>query len=411
MAGMAMTMLSVEEARRRLVDGVSALMPIELPLTEAWGCVLARDVVTEYDIPAFSSAAVDGFAVRATDVATASAQAPVQLKVSGSVMAGRPPETTVGWGEAARIFAGGAIPAGADTVVPAERVEMGGEVVRLAASFPAGANIRPSGQDVRAGTVLAPAGRRLSAAELSLLATAGLGGALAFPKVRVAVVSLGELVEPGRPTGFGQVRDANSYAIVGGLREVGAIAYRVGIVQNVEADLRETLLSNLSRADAFIVAGGVGEEEGDRVSLLVAGMGDLETFRVAMRPGGTLGFGILDGKPFFSVSGEPASAFVSWEVFVRPAILKTMGRRDLGRPEVTAVLDADIPGPGGITRYVPARVSHRNGAWRAAPTGSGAPGLMGAVVQANGFLVLPPEEESRRAGEQARVQLFRPLER
>jgi molybdopterin molybdotransferase len=411
MAGMAMTMLSFEEARRRILDGVSALVPIELPLAEAWGCVMAKDVVTEYDIPPFSSSMVDGFAVRSADVVAASSQAPVQLRVAGSVRAGRPPETTVGWGEAARIGAAAPIPAGADTVVPAERVLLDGETVRIQAPPRPGEQIRPAGEDIRAGSVLVPAGRRLSAAELGMLATAGYGAALTYPKVRVAVVSIGELIEPGRPAGFGQVRDANSYSIVGGLRDVGAVPYRVGIVQNVEADLRESLLSNLSRADAFICAGGVGDEEGDRVSLVLAGMGQLETFRVAMRPGGTLGFGLVDGKPFFSVSAEPASAFVSWEFFVRPAVLKTMGRRDLGRPEVNAVLEVDVPGPGGATRFLPTRVSHREGAWRATPTGEGAPGLLGAVVHANGFMVLPPDDGAKSAGDRVRVQIFRPLER
>jgi molybdopterin molybdotransferase len=211
------------------------------------------------------------------------------------------------------------------------------------------ANIRPAGEDVRAGSVLVPAGRRLSSAELGILATAGHGAALTYPKVRVSVVSVGELVEPGRPAGFGQVRDANSYALVGAVRDVGAVPYRVGIVQDLEADLRETLLSNLTRADVFICAGGVGEE-GDRIGLLVAGMGEVETYRVAMRP-------------------------------------------------------------GGMTRFVPALVSHRQGAWRALPTGPGAPNLLGAVVQANGFIVLPPEEESRAAGDRVRAQIFRPLER
>jgi molybdopterin molybdotransferase len=359
MADVATTMISVDEARRRILDGVAPLVPIELPLAEAHGCVMARDV---------------------------------------------------GWGEAARISANAPIPAGADTVVPAERLDVEGEMVRIGGGVELGANIRPAGEDVRAGSILVPAGRRLSSAELGILATAGHGTALTYPKVRVSVVSVGEFVEPGRPAGFGQVRDANSYALVGALRDVGAVPYRVGIVQDLEAELRETLLSNLTRADVFICAGGIGEE-GDRIGLLIAGMGDVETYRVAMLPGGILGFGLVDGKPFFTLPSDPASAFVSFEIFLRPAILKTMGRRDVGRPEVNAVLDAAIEGPGGTTRFVPAVVSYRQGAWRALPTGSGAPNLLGAVVQANGFVVLPPEEESGAAGDRVRVQIFRPLER
>jgi molybdopterin molybdotransferase len=405
------TTISVDEARRRILDGVKPLAPIELPLAEAHGCVVARDVMSEYDIPPFSAATVEGFAVRAADVVGASSDTPVSLRVVGWILAGRPPDTTVGWGEAARISAGAPIPAGSDAVVSAQGVAVEADTARVVAPAQAGTNIRPAGEDVRAGSTLVPAGRRLSAAEMGILATAGFGAALTYPKVRVAVVSVGELVEPGRPAGFGQVRDANSYALVGGLRDVGAVPYRVGIVLAPEVDLRETLLSNLSRADAFICAGGADEAEGDRVGLLIAGLGDLETYRVAMRPGGVLGFGLVDGKPFFSLSGEPASTFVSFEVFVRPAILKTMGRRDVGRPEVGAVLDADIGEGDGLTRYVPARVSHREGAWRAMPTGPAASNLLGAMVHANGLIVLPPEESSRATGDRVRVQIFRPLER
>jgi molybdopterin molybdotransferase len=411
MADVSVTMISVEEARRRILEGVRPLVPIELPLAEAHGCVMAKDVMSEYDIPPFSSAIADGFAVRAADVAGASSETPVRLRVVGWALAGRPPDTTVGWGEATRISVGAPLPAGSDAVVPTDAVTLEGDTARVVAAAQAGAGIRPAGEDIRAGATLVPAGRRLSAAELGILATAGFGAALTYPKVRVAVVSVGELVEPGRPAGFGQVRDANSYALVGGLRDVGAVPYRVGIVLAPEVDLRETLLSNLSRADAFICAGGVDEGEGDRVGLLLAGLGDLETYRVSMRPGGIMGFGIVDGKPFFSLSGEPASAFVSFEVFVRPAVLKTMGRRDVGRPEVGAVLDAAIPEEDGVTRYVPARVSHREGVWRAQPTGSADPNLLGAVVHANGLIVLPPGEGSRGAGDRVRVQIFRPLER
>ena len=408
---MAMTMLSVEDARRRILDGIRPLVPIDLPLAEAHGCVMAKEVVSEYDIPPFSAAMVEGFAVRAADVVGASPGTPVTLRLAGRVLAGRPPEVTVGWGEATRIAAGAPLPAGADAVLPAGAGQVEGETIRVTRPVQAGTSIRPAGEDLRAGSVLVPEGRRLSAAELGILATAGFGTALTYPKVRIAVVSVGELVEPGRPSGFGQVRDAVSYTLVGALRDVGAVPYRVGIIRDLDTELRESLLSNLSRADAFICAGGVTEEEGDRIGLLIAGMGDVDTFRAAMRPGGTVGFGLVDGQPFFSVSAEPAAALVSFEVFIRPAILKTMGRRDTGRPQVTAALEAQLPPAGGVTRYVPARVSYRDGAWRARPTGPGAGSRLGAVVQANGMILLGPDDDARRAGEEVPVQIFRPLER
>lgn len=404
--------LPLEEGRRRILAGVPTLQPIELPLSEAHGCVLAGEIVTEYDIPPFSAALVDGFAVRAADIHAATADAPVALRVAGWALSGRPPEATVGWGEAVRIAAGAPMPAGADSVVPLERAEADGDTARVSSPVEPGAHVRPAGEDVGAGSVLVPAGRRLSAPELGLLATAGYGTALVYPHLRVSVVAAGPtLVEPGRPAAFGQVRDANSYALIAALREVGAVPYRIPIVQDVAAQLREVLLSDLSRADAFVCVGDLLTDDGDAMSLVLSGLGEVKTYRTAMYPGGTLGFGIVDGRPFFTLPAEPVAAFVGFETFVRPAILKTMGRRDLQRPEVRAVLDEGITGPSGVTLLVPARVAHRDGTWHATPTGPAAPGRLGALVRANGLVVVPPGDTALPAGEQVRVQVFRSLER
>jgi molybdenum cofactor synthesis domain-containing protein len=406
-----MDALPVDEGRRRMLDAVQPLAPIDLPLAEVYGCVLASDVVTEYDLPPFSSAAADGFAVRAADIHGATRDTPVSLRVAGWVVSGRPPEVTVGWGEAVRIAAGAPLPAGADCVVPMGRFLVEGETVQVQEPVEPGSFIRPAGEDVRAGSVLVPAGRRLQAPELGILAAAGSGSALTYPKVRVGVLSIGPaLVEPGRPAALGQIRDANSYALLGALRDAGAVPYRIPIVQSLDADLREAVLSNATRADAFVCAGGVSEEDGDLVGAVLSGLGDVETHRVAMFPGGVLGVGAVEGKPFFSLPGEALAAFMTFEILVRPAVLKTMGRRDLGRPEVRAVLEEEVDGPPEVTLLAPARVVHREGSWRASPTGHVAPNLLGRVVRANGIVVIPPGGK-RGAGEQVRVQIFRPLER
>ncbi|MGH2686395.1 MAG: gephyrin-like molybdotransferase Glp, partial [Actinomycetota bacterium] len=248
-------LLSIDDARKRILGGVAPLQPIELPLAEAYGCVAAADVGTDFDIPPFSAAQIDGFAARSADIVTATMEAPVGLRVAGWALAGRPPEATVGWGEAVRVAAGAPIPAGADCIVPSASFEVDGEFVRVLQPIPAGYAIRPAGEDVAAGTVLVPSGRRLAAAELGVLATAGHGDVLAYPKVRVGVVSLGELVEPGRETGFGEVRDASSYLLLGALRDVGATPNRIGIVRGLEKELLDALSSNALRADAFLVSG------------------------------------------------------------------------------------------------------------------------------------------------------------
>lgn len=405
-------LLSVDQARSMIVDAAPTLAPIDLPLAEAQGCVLASQVVTEYDIPPFSSAAADGVAARAADIAGAAPGQQVSLRLVGWALSGRPPEVTVGWGEGVRIARGAPIPAGADCVVPAGRFDLEGDGVRVSGAVEPGANIDPAGQDLRAGSVLVPAGRRLSAAELGALATAGYGSVPAYPRMRVAVVTIGAgLAEPGRAAAFGQARDANSFALIGGLREAGASPYRLPLVRDAELELRELLLSNLSRADALVVSGGGSEDDPTDLALVLAGLGDVRTHRVAMYPGGAVGFGLIDGEPLFSLPGDPGSALVAFEAFVRPAVLKMMGRRDLDRPEVTAVLDEPVGGPAGVSLFVPARVGRREGRWHCVPTGPADPRRVGSVVQANGFIVVPPGDRGLAAGDEVRVQIFRALDR
>jgi molybdopterin molybdotransferase len=397
----------LEHARRQILDAVPPLQPIDLPLAEAYGCVAAVEVTAEYDIPPFSAAEVDGFAARSADVVGASSSAPVTLRLAGRVEAGRPPDVTVGWGEAVRVAAGAPLPAGADCVIPPERTAIDGGSIRVADAVAAGRNVRPAGEDVRAGAVVVPAGRRLSAPELGILATAGHGSVLAYPKIRVAVIALGRLVEPGRPTGFGQVRDAVSYLLLGALRDVGAVPYRVGIVADAERELRGAVMSNALRADAFVVTGGDGERD---VPDALIGLGDVRTVRIGVHPGGRVAFGHVEGKPFFSVSGKPVSAFVSFESFVRPAVMRMMGRSDLERPHLRAILDQEPEGPADITLLVPVRLTTRDGRWHCTPTGPAAETRLGSVVRANALLTVPPGDRPS-PGSEVRVQVLRPLQR
>lgn len=402
--------LPVDEARKQILDDVPALQPIDLPLAEAYGCVAAVDVATDYDIPPFSAADVDGFAARSADIVAAGPAAPVGLRLAGRVRIGRPPEVTVGWGEAVRVVAGAPLPAGADCVIPSAGATAEGETLRVSTRVEANTHVSPAGEDLKAGSVLVPAGRRLAAAEMGILATAGYGSVPAYPRLRVGALSIGELVEPGRPTGFGEVRDATSYLLLGALRDVGAVPYRIGIVVDPAADLRETVMSNSLRADAFVTAGGQLEDGDASVPAVLSRLGDVRTVRVAAHPVSALGFGTVEGKPFFSVSGKPMSALVSFEVFVRPAILKMMGRRDLRRPEVSAILDEPVSGPVDVALFVPARMTHGHGGWHARPTGPAAEDLLGAAVEANALVALPPGERPA-PGDQVRVQVVRPLER
>ncbi len=404
-------LVPVEEARERILAQVAPLQPLELPLQEAEGCVLAADLVAETDIPDFASSAMDGFAVRASDVAGASEDRPAELRIVGRALIGRRPEATVGGGEALRIATGAPIPAGADAIVPIEDCEVVGDRVRVLRPVPEGKHIRPAGEDVRAGEVLLRAGRRLGAPELGLLATAGFSHPPVHPRPRVVVLSTGdELVPPTQRPEFGQVRDSNGYLLYGALREVGAVPVMAGIVPDDVEAFKEAVFSHLLQADAFISSGGVSVGERDVVKAAFFKRGDVSFYRVAMQPGMPQGFGHVEGKPFFGLPGNPVSVFVSFEVFIRPALRKMMGRRQLYRPEVTARLEADVTGPRDKTQFARVRVRRTAEGWVAAPTGGRGSNLIATVSRANGLAIIPPGVETAPAGSEVRVMVFRPTE-
>lgn len=404
-------LLSVEDARQRILSRVAPLSPIELPLQEAYGCVLARDLVADHDIPQFASSAMDGFAVRASDVEKASPDEPVELAISGRAAIGRRPDATVGGGEAVRIATGAPIPAGADAVVPVEACEATEDRVRVFQAPSAGQHVRAAGEDVAEGEPLVQAGRRLGPPELGLLATAGFSHPLVHPRPRVVVLSTGdELVAPTETPSFGQVRDSNAYTLFGALREAGALPVLAGIVEDDVDALKETILAHLVRADAFISSGGVSVGERDVVKAAFFRRGDLDFFKVAMQPGMPQAFGHIEGKAYWGLPGNPVSVFVSFEVFIRPALMRMMGRSELGRPEIEAVLDADVRGPRGKTQFARVRVRRGASGWVATPTGGRGSNLISTVSRANGLAIIPAGTETARAGAAVRVMLFRATE-
>jgi molybdopterin molybdotransferase len=404
-------LVPVEEARDRILSAVSPLGSLQVPLTEAYGCVLAQDVVADHDMPDFASSAMDGFAVRSSDISGASPEQPVELKIVGRAMIGRRPESTVGGHEASRIATGAPIPAGADTIVPVENAEVLGEVVRIIEPAPEGRHIRPVGEDVHAGAVLVEQGRRLGAPELGLLANAGFPHPVVHPRPRVIVLSTGdELIPPTEQPEFGQVRDSNAYTIFGAVREAGAIPVLAGIVKDDVDQLKETLLVHEIQADAFISTGGVSVGERDVVKAAFFRRGDLDFYKVAMQPGMPQGFGRIEGKPYWGLPGNPVSVFVSFEVFVRPALMKMLGRSQVRRPEVTAVLTQDVSGPVGKLQFARVVVARGADGWSATPTGGRGSNLISTVSRANGLAMIPVGTETAPAGSQVRVMLFRSSE-
>jgi molybdopterin molybdotransferase len=401
-------LVPLEEAREAVLSKIQPLPPLQLPLTDAYGCVTAADVTAAVDLPEFASSAMDGFAVRAADVLDASPETPAELKLVGRAMIGQRPDATVGMGEAVQIATGAPIPGGADAIVPVENAESDDGLVRLFESVPVGRHVRPQAEDVHTGDVLVPAGRRLGAPEIGLLANAGVPHPLVHPRPRVIVFSTGdELIPPTETPSFGQIRDANAYTIFGALREAGAMPVLAGIVRDDPDDLKEAILSYEIQADAFVSSGGVSVGERDVVKAAFYRHGDVVFSKVAMQPGMPQGFGFVEGKPFFGLPGNPVSVFVSFEMFVRPAILKMMGRAQLTRPKVSATLTEEVGGPKDKTVFLRVAVTRGADGWSATPTGGRGSNLISTVARANGLAVLQPGVASIPVGERVSVLLFR----
>ncbi len=398
-------LVPIETYRARVLDRVGLLDPVTAPLDHAWGCVLAEDAHAPADLPPFVSSAMDGYAVRAPDIADASVEHPVALRVIGEVRMGRASELHVRPGEAVVVPTGGVVPGGADAVVPVELCATDEGRVRVMRALPAGKHVRPAGEDVRAGDVLVPAGRRLRAPDLGALAAAGTATLRVHPPVRVGIVATGdELVRPGAALGDAEIYDSNTYTLIGAVREAGAIDVDGGPCRDEPAELVAALDRIAGDVDVFVCSGGVSMGERDPVKRAFEN-GDVDFFNVAMQPGRPQAFGSWRGKPLFGLPGNPVSVFVSFEAFVRPALMKMMGRTD-ERPSVAAILDGELEAPRTRTRYARVRVRREGDAYVATPEGGHQSNLLATFARADGLAVVPTGTRIDH-GEACRVLLIR----
>ena len=394
-------MRSVDEHLSHVLSTVRPLALLELPLLDAHGCVLGEDVVAGGALPPFDNSAMDGYAVRHADVATATADSPAVLHVVGDIAAGSPPGISVQPGLCARIMTGAAVPAGADTVIPVEWTDGGLAQVRISHVPAPGTYIRRIGEDVQAGEKVLPSGTVLSAAQIGLLAALGRQRVLVHPPPRVVVVSTGsELVEPGAYAAPGQIVDANGYALSAAASEAGAQPYRVGIVPDDPRALIEVIEDHLIHADLVVTSGGVSVGAYDVVKDVLGRLGDVTFERVAMQPGMPQAFGTIgpDATPVFGLPGNPVSALVSFEVFVRPALRRMVGAEHLGRPQVSAVLSAPLRSPPAKRQYARVRVEHDGSRWVATPIGGSGSHLVAALAASNGLAVVPEDVTELPAG-------------
>lgn len=345
-------MRSVEEHRRVVAGLINPRPPVALPLAAALGLVLADDVVAPLSLPGFDNSAMDGYAVLATDVADAGQDSPVRLPVAEDIPAGRTDIPTLAAGTAHRIMTGAPLPAGATAVVPVEATDGATDTVTIRSAPREGQHVRRAGEDVTAGTTVLRAGQVVTPATLGLAAALGLGELTVVPRQRVLVVSTGtELVGPGVPLQPGQIYESNGVMLAAAVRDAGAdVAASPMTGDDVDA-FRETLRGHVADADLILTTGGVSAGAYEVVKDALGGSGDVEFVKVAMQPGMPQGAGRLDGVPVVTLPGNPVSALVSFEVFVRPALRVAMGRPDAERPRREAVLTEDLTSPRGKRQF------------------------------------------------------------
>ena len=407
--------LTVAEALAAVLDGVSVLPAEPVPLLQALGRVLAEPVIAKDDLPPFANSAMDGYAVRAADLASASADNPVTLKVVGDIAAGAVPDVTLVPATTARIMTGAPVPPGADAVVPVEDTSEPWrnpdrplpEAVDVRRSVNAGDYLRHPGEDIEAGQPVLASGHVIRPQEIGVLAALGVSRVRVIRQPRVGILATGdELVAIEEALQPGKIRNSNGYAQAAQVLAMGAAPVWLGIARDTEADVRAKLQRGLDEGvDLFVSSAGVSVGAYDVVKAVLEAEGNVGFWRVRMRPGKPLAFGTYHGVPYLGLPGNPVSAMVSFERFARAAILKMAGHTRLARPQVTATLTDTIHSDGRES-YVRAVVQQKAGEYMATTTGSQGSHIMTSLVKANALLIVPEGVKMVAAGEQLQAWMI-----
>jgi molybdopterin molybdotransferase len=389
-AGPAAGLQPVEEYLADALAVIRPLPPAELPLAEAAGAVLAGDVRASSPLPPFDNSAMDGYAVRVADVSAAGPDRPVTLPVAGEVTAGDTREVDVRPGSCVKIMTGALLPRGADAVVPVEWTDGGDRRVAIGRAPEPGNAIRRAGGDASPGDLLLPAGTPLGPAQIGLLAAAGQGSVVARPRPRVTVFSTGnELTEPGMPVRPGQIWESNGYMLAAAARAAGCPARRI-IVGDEPAAVLAALRGAVAESDLLVTSGGVSMGgEHDVVKAALSRLGSVSFRKVAMQPGMPQGFGTLGDPPVpvFTLPGNPVSAYVSFILFVRPALDVLQDHGVVRAPVVSAALTADVRSPGGKRSFLRG-ILDRSGGTVTPVTGQQSHQLA-SLARANALIIVP----------------------
>jgi molybdopterin molybdotransferase len=395
--------LTVEEALEQILSRVRPLPTERVPILAALGRALAEPVVSRREIPPWANSSMDGYALRAADTGTP----PARLTVVGIVTAGVVPTRVVGAGEAMRIFTGAPLPEGADAVVPQEDTDATDGHVTVKSAVSAGAYVRPRGEDLRVGDHVLEPGVMLGPAEIGVLATLGMSQITVYRRPRVAILSTGnELAELGSEPGPGQIPNTNSYSLCAQVLEAGATPTNLGIA----ADRMESIEERLAwggGADMLLSSAGVSVGDLDLVKTALTRAGAaLHLWQVSMRPGKPITFGSIGERPVFGLPGNPVSAMVTFELFVRPALRRMAGFRGIHRLRIRAHALAPIANPGFRRGYLRVTLQRSSDGWGARLTGDQGSAILTSMVRADGLAVVPGDVTIAK-GEPVEVIVFR----
>ncbi len=402
--------LSVEEARERILGYVSPLESERVPILQALGRILAEDVVSEMDIPPLPNSAMDGYAVRFADLESQPTGEPPRLRIVGEVPAGRVRREPLGQGEAVRIMTGAPIPPGADTVIRFEDAAVEGEWLLVKRRISQGRDVRAAGEDVRAGQRVLARGTLLRPQEIGMLAALGRAEAAVVRRPKVAVLSTGDEVAPlGAALKPGQIRDSNSYSLAAAVLEAGGLPHVLEVAPDEESALVARLRQALGLpADLILTSGGVSAGDFDLTKQVLAAQGRLDFWWVNMRPGRPMAFGLLGGVPLLALPGNPVSAMIAFLLFGRPAIRKMLGYSTWELPTLNARLREAISRKDGRRHYLRVRLRSTEEGWEASLTGDQGSGILSSMVQADGLAIIPEDCDHLAAGSSVSVLLFPP---
>jgi len=402
-------MLTADQALQIVLENVAPLGVERQSITAALGRVLAEEIRSSRDIPGFDNSAMDGYAVRAADVASASEANPVRLEVLETVAAGSMPSRHLASGQAARTMTGAPIASGADAIVAVERTRAEGNFVEIMAAAEAGAFVRPRGEDLRRDELVTSAGKTLSPSDLGMLASLNRAMVDVWRRPRVAIVATGdELVDVDQvPTGA-QVVNSSAYALAGAIREAGAEPVMLKVARDEPAEVRARLAEALA-FDVVLSTGGVSVGQFDHVKVVLDELGLRQLFHgVAQRPGRPLKFGTIGGRPIFGLPGNPVSTMVCFYIYVRPALLRMSGAAETGLPRVRVRCATAIKVAENLTEFVRVRLERRDGEIFATPTGYQGSGVLSSLARADALLIGPSASNLLRTGDHATVLLLTP---